>query len=95
VVVAVVRARFNVHSWTSLKEKRRFVQSVKSRARSGFGVSAAETGLLDDRHGCELGFALAASDRRSAERTVQSLRYFLQSESQDQATEIAVDIEQW
>ena len=94
-VVAVVRARFNVRHWTSLKEKRRFVQSVKSRACRTFGFSAAETGLLDDHHGCELGFALAASDRQTAERTVQSLRNFLQTESQDQASDIAVDIEQW
>jgi len=94
-VVAVVRVRIGSRQWASLKDKRRFVQSVKSRAARTFGVSAAETGLLDDKQACELGFALAASGRLSAERTVQALREFLQAESQDNVEDIAVDIEQW
>ena len=94
-VVAVVRVRVSVRDWTSLKDKRRFVQSVKSRACRTLGFSAAETGLLDDHRACELGFCLAASARQTAERSVQSLREFLQTESGDQVSEFTVDIEQW
>ncbi len=94
-IVAIVRVTVAGRHWTSLKDKRRFVQSVKSRAARTFGFSAAETGRLDDRQSCELGFVLAASDRTAAERTVNSLREFLQVESQDQVSDIAVDIEQW
>ncbi len=71
--VGVLTVRIVVRHARSLKDKRRVVQSVLTRARRQFNVSAIESGTSDSRQHARLCFALAAHDRRAAEAALQRI----------------------
>ncbi len=63
----------------SLKDRRQVVRSVVDGARRRFGVSAAEVGGQDTWQRATLGFAIAASEARLAEETLDAVDRFLWS----------------
>ena len=76
--VGVLSVRIVVRQARSLKDKRRVVQSVLTRARRQFNVSAIEAETGDSRQHARLCFALVAHDRRAAEAALQRLVNFVQ-----------------
>lgn len=63
----------------SLKDRRQVVRSLLDGARHRFGVSAAEVGGQDTWQRATLGFAVAASEARLAEETLDAIDRFLWS----------------
>ncbi len=63
----------------SLKDRRQVVRSILDGARHRFGVSAAEVGGQDTWQRATLGFAVAASEARIAQETVDEIDRFLWS----------------
>jgi uncharacterized protein len=61
----------------SLKDKRMVVRSVRERCRARFNISIAECGENDKWQKCVMCFALAASDKTSADRGEQDIVDFL------------------
>ena len=61
----------------SLKDRRQVVRSLLDGARQRFGVSAAEVGGQDTWQLATLGFAVAASEARIAEQTLDEIDRFL------------------
>ena len=63
-VVGTLSLKFAVFDATSLKDKRRVVNSLKERLRGRFNVSVAEVGSLDRRQQAELGVVIVGNDGR-------------------------------
>ena len=61
----------------SLKDKRMVVRSLKDRIKARFNVSVIECGALDKWQTAHLGFAIAAIDRTSADKSLQMVIDFL------------------
>ena len=68
--VGVLNVRLAIRQATSLKDKRRVVQSILQRTRQHFNVCAIESGARDARQDARLGFAALAQDRSHAESTL-------------------------
>ena len=66
-VVGTLSLKFAVFDATSLKDKRRVVNSLKERLRGRFNVSVAEVGSLDRRQQAELGVVIVGNDGRFVE----------------------------
>lgn len=60
--IGTLEARLLVRESRTLKDKRQVVRSVLDRVRSGFNVSAAEVGTLDDVKVVTLGFSAVGFD---------------------------------
>ena len=63
-VVGSLRVELTLPGNDSLKGKRRVVRSLIDRAKSRFGVAAAEVDFLDSRHMACVGFACVSNDAR-------------------------------
>ncbi|MDA3835727.1 MAG: DUF503 domain-containing protein [Spirochaetales bacterium] len=74
---------------TSLKEKRRVVNSVKQRLRNKFYVSAAEVDLHDSLSFFQIGVALVTNDVLHGRRVMQKVMLFLE----DQVPGVLYDVE--
>lgn len=94
-VVAIIKALFHVRRFTSLKDKRSMVNSLKAQAAHNFGASVAETGLQDDRNDIELGLAIVSSDRPSLEGKVGHIRDFFWENSEQNLSDFSVEYEDW
>ena len=68
--VGTLNVRLAIWQATSLKDKRRVVQSVLQRVRNEFNVSAIESGTRDVRQHASLYFANVGDDRRGVESTL-------------------------
>lgn len=73
-VVGTLHVRLLVREARTLKDKRQVVRSILDRLRSGFNVSAAEVGHLDDVKVVEVGVSAVGPENavvRSALQTIQ------------------------
>ena len=70
VTVGTLDVRLAIWQSTSLKDKRRVVQSVLQRMRNEFNVSAIESGTRDVRQHASLYFANVGDNRRGVESTL-------------------------
>ncbi|MBW3661273.1 MAG: DUF503 domain-containing protein [Gemmatimonadetes bacterium] len=94
-MTAIVGIRvFDVHilGTQSLKEKRFVLRSVKDRIANRFNVSIAETGHQDLWQRAELAVAAVAGDRRSVEKTLDTVRDLLDREPELRVIETSTDI---
>ncbi len=62
--IGVLYLELTVPDAQSLKDKRRVIQSVKTRLRNTFNVSVAEVGHLDNRRLCRLAAAMVSRESR-------------------------------
>ncbi|MCF7943378.1 MAG: DUF503 domain-containing protein [Spirochaetia bacterium] len=67
-------------SLTSIKEKRRIINSIKQKMRNKFAVSAAEVDLNDSLSFAQLGAALVTNSKLHGEGVMQKIILFLESE---------------
>ena len=74
-------AVFDLHlpGCRSLKEKRMFVKSLKSRIRNDFEISAAEVGGQDLLQRSELGVAAVGADQIPLDALLQNVLRFVES----------------
>jgi len=70
VTVGTLNVRLAIWQATSLKDKRRVVQSILQRVRSEFNVSAIESGTRDVRQQASLYFANVGDGRQGVESTL-------------------------
>ena len=63
----------------SLKEKRMIVQSLKTRIRREFEISAAEVGAQDLLQRCALGVAAVGPDQTPLDALLQNVLGFVES----------------
>jgi hypothetical protein len=63
----------------SLKEKRKIIKSIISRARNTFNASVAEISLNDAHQQAVIGFALAGNDRIFINSSVDKLVEFIEN----------------
>ena len=73
VIVGILNVRMVVWQATSLKDKRRVVQSILQRTRNQLNVCAVESGTRDERQHASLYFAYMADSRRQVESTLTRL----------------------
>ena len=71
--VGILTLRLVIRQATSLKDKRRVVQSVLERVRQRFNVCAIESGTRDARQQATLCFAALGDDRRRVESTLTQI----------------------
>lgn len=76
----------------SLKEKRFVLRSVKDRIANGFNVSIAETDHQDLWQRAELAIAVVGGERRSVEKTLDSIRDLLDREAELRVIETSTEI---
>lgn len=72
---------------SSLKEKRQVVRSLKDRLHQQFNLSAAETNHQDVWQKAEIAASVVATDRRQAERVLQSADRLVEAEERARITE--------
>lgn len=72
-VVGVARVRLRIPDSRSLKDKRRVVQSLKSRIHNEFNVSIAEVDALENRQLAVLGVAQVCNDGRYVNGTFEQI----------------------
>ena len=63
-MIGVLTLELRVREAQSLKDKRRIIQSIKTRIRNSFNVSVAEVGHLDDRQRCRLAVVMVSRETR-------------------------------
>jgi len=80
VVVAVLQADLRLPEAFSLKDKRSVVQSLLRRSERRFRVCAAEVGWQDDLGRARIAAAMLSADGVQAERVLQSMLRFIESE---------------
>ncbi|MFV1987167.1 MAG: DUF503 domain-containing protein [Gemmatimonadota bacterium] len=85
--VGVARWVLHLPGCRSLKEKRSIVRGLRDRLVARFRVSAAETGHQERHAMAELTAAVAAPDRRHAERVIDRLDAFVRSDPRAQVIE--------
>ena len=68
--VGVLEMRLAIREARDLKGKRRILKSLKDHIRNRFNVSVAEVGRQDARQHSEVAVAVAATDRRFADRVL-------------------------
>ena len=72
-VTVVARIRLNLPAVSSLKEKRRIIKSLISRAQNSFNVSIAEVDENDSHRTAILGAATVANNNRFAQQVMNKL----------------------
>ena len=75
--IALVNIEFLIHHASSLKDKRRTVNSVKDRLRARFNAAVAEIGYLDEWQRCGIGVVMLANERAPLEREVNAVQQFM------------------
>lgn len=73
VAVGVARIRLVIGDARNLKDKRRVVQSLKTRIRNEFNVSVAEVGHLDQCQSAVLAVAQVCNDGRYIRGTLDQV----------------------
>ncbi len=79
-VVSVLTVDFRLPEASTLKEKRSVIQSMLTRARARFGVSAAEVGWQDDAGRARLALALVSTSGEHADRMLQAALGFMEGQ---------------
>jgi uncharacterized protein YlxP (DUF503 family) len=64
----------------TLKEKRRYLNSIKDKTRIKFNISIAEVGLLDNVSESIVGIAFVANDGNYTNQVVSSIIDYLEKE---------------
>ena len=77
---ACFEAVFRIPGAMSLKDKRMVVRSLKDRIKARFNVSVIESGELDKWQVARMGFAIAAISRAAADKNMQAVIDFLESD---------------
>lgn len=85
--VLALHLRIRVPEATSLKDKRRVVDSLLDRARSRFGVASAEVGQQESHQVAELGFAVVAGTPAHCERVMERVEGLVWSRPDLEVTE--------
>ena len=79
-VVGILQFELHIDWAASLKDKRRVVSSLKDRLHREHMVSVAEIAQQDNIRVAQLGLALAASDTRQAQATLDRILDKLRAE---------------
>jgi len=77
-VVSMLQIIFELPEATSIKDKRRVVNSVKDRLRHKFRLSCAEVDLLDSLRFAHVGAALVSNSREFGEGVLQKALAFVE-----------------
>ena len=72
-VTVVARIHLNLPAVSSLKEKRRIIKSLISRAQNSFNVSISEVDENDSHRTAILGAATVANNNRFAQQVMNKL----------------------
>ena len=73
-IVGVARIKLFISESRSLKDKRRVVQSLKTRIRNGFNVSVSEVDALENRQIAVLGIAQVCNSGKYVSGTFEKIR---------------------
>jgi uncharacterized protein YlxP (DUF503 family) len=77
-VVGAVEIRLHLSQASSLKEKRRIVQSIKTRIENEFHAAVAETEDLDLWQSAVIGVAVVSNDGRHANERLSKIVDFVE-----------------
>lgn len=91
-VIAAIRFELAIPHATSLKEKRRVVNSILEKARARFGVSAAEVGDQDLWQRSVIGMALVSGQDRFAREQAERVVAFVHSHFEGEVCRAEVEI---
>ncbi|HXI13476.1 MAG TPA: DUF503 domain-containing protein [Thermoanaerobaculia bacterium] len=80
-LVSVALFEVHISQATSLKDKRRVVQSLKAGIRSRFEVSTAEVGLQELHQRSRIAVSFVTSDAPGAARLMSDIQRFVEEES--------------
>mgnify|MGYP001059416864 CR=1 FL=1 len=94
-IVALLHGIIELEGITSLKEKRRVLNSVKQRMRNTFNVSVAEVDLNNSLGYAELGIALVTNSRSHGEGVMQKVALFLERNVHGRMYDLHTHIEEY
>lgn len=72
-VLGALLVRLYIRESRTLKDKRQVVRSILDRVKSGFNVSAAEVGSLDDVKVAELGFTAVGFENAAVQGVLNQI----------------------
>ncbi|MCL2139577.1 MAG: DUF503 domain-containing protein [Treponema sp.] len=79
-IVSMLQVIFEIPGVTSLKEKRRIVQSVKGKMFSRFRLSAAEVDLQDSLSFAQIGAAMVSNSKIFGESVMRKAFAMIENE---------------
>ena len=79
-IVSMIKILFEIPDVSSIKEKRRIIQSVKTKMRNRFRLSAAEIDLLDSLAFSQIGAALVSNSKVFGESIMQKAFKMVENE---------------
>jgi len=91
-IVGVCKIVFRITDVSSLKGKRSVVKKLIERTRNRFRISIAETGLLDDWHGSEVGLALVGNDASFVNSRLDRILDFIEDMQLAEMTRTDIEI---
>ena len=92
--IKAVRLEINIPSSSSLKDKRSFLQRVRTQVHKRLNVSIAETNLQDHHHLAELTYVYVHNDQRTPDRLRQIILEIIEAKAEAEVTNIeTVDLE--
>ncbi len=94
-IVAMLHCIIELEGVSSLKEKRRVVNSLKQRLRSKFYLSAAEVDLQNSLTFMELGVACVTNSRSHGEGVMQKVILFLEDAAPGRIHHIQTHVEEY
>lgn len=89
-IVGVLILHLFIAESGSLKEKRRYVRSIKDKLRSGFNVSVSEIDNQELWQRATLGVVIAGSDISSIKKSLDKIRDFVNRNW----SHLVIDVEQ-
>ncbi|MEW5785630.1 MAG: DUF503 domain-containing protein [Bacillota bacterium] len=90
--VAICRFELHIAEAGNLKQKRKVLQSLIQRLRARFNISVTEVGSQDLWQRSELGLAAICHNSSGADRVVQQLISFIESEGRVEIIASRVEI---
>ena len=94
-VVSMIQFIIELPDVTSLKEKRRVVQSLKQRLQNKFKLSAAEVDLHNSLGFCQIGAALVTNSKTHGEGVMQKVVLFVEDQIPGRIRDIAIHSENY
>jgi uncharacterized protein len=94
-VVSMIQVIIELPEVTSIKEKRRIVNSLKSKIQSRFKISAAEIDLQDRLAFSQLGGAVVSNSRAYGESIMQKVLRFLENEAPGRIQDVKIASEKF
>ena len=94
-VISMIQFVLELPEITSIKDKRRIVNSIKGKLISRYKISMAEVDLLHSLSFAQLGGAVVSNSKEHGESVMQKVLQFVEKDLPGMLTEVSISSEQF